>query len=141
VKSPPGPESAGKAPPGGFLGRFLVSGAANTLATYALYLVLLNPLGHRLGYSLAFAAGVVLAYGLNRGYVFRSHAGWRSVIAVPLIYILQYVLGLGIVEAWVSWLALPAALAPLAAIGLTLPLTYLLSKKSFLGINPCAGRR
>ena len=114
-----------------FLGRFLVSGAANTAATYLLYLLLLGPLGHRWSYSIAFACGVALAYALNRKFVFRSHIGWRSVVAVPLIYLIQFGLGLAIVETWVVWLQWTAALAPLAAIALTLPLTYLLSKKAF----------
>lgn len=116
----------------GLLRRFLLSGAANTLATYLLYLLLLDALGHRLAYSAAFVTGIGLAYGLNRVFVFESHAGWRSVVAMPLIYLLQYGLGLAIVEAWVAWLQWPRPLAPLAAIVATLPLTYLFTRAAFL---------
>lgn len=112
--------------------RFLVSGAANTLLTYLLYILLLDAIGHRLAYSAAFLTGIGLAYVLNRNFVFESHAGWRSVLAIPLIYLVQYGLGLSVVEAWVTWLQWPARWAPLAAIGATVPLTYLLTRAAFL---------
>ena len=112
--------------------RFLVAGAANTLLTYALYLLLLGPLGHRLAYGLAYAAGIVLAYALGRGFVFRRHAGWRSVLMTPLIYLFQFGVGLLVVELWVTVLGLRAEFAPLVAIAATLPLTYLLSRWAFL---------
>ncbi len=115
-----------------FFRRFLVSGAANTLLTYMLYILLLDAIGHRLAYSAAFLTGIGLAYFLNRNFVFESHAGWRSVLAIPLIYLFQYGLGLAVVEGWVTWLQWPSQLAPLAAIGATLPLTYLLTRAAFL---------
>lgn len=135
----PGPEftddapSAGAPParsPGSVL-RFVLSGGINTLLTYALYLLLLESIGHRWSYGAAFAVGIVLAYALNRTFVFKSHAGWRSAVAMPLIYVLQFSVGLGIVELWVVGLRWPAALAPLAATALTLPMTYLLSRRAF----------
>ena len=114
------------------LGRFLLSGAFNTLLTYALYLMLLGWLGYRWSYAIAFAAGIVLAYALNRSFVFNGHTGWRSVVAMPLIYALQFVLGLAVVELWVALLQLPAAFAPLLAIAITVPCTYLLSRFAFV---------
>lgn len=116
----------------GFIGRFLVSGATNTALTYLLYLGTLGALGHRLAYTLAFASGLLLVYLLNRHFVFRTHAGWRSVLAMPLIYLVQYLVGLGVVEIWVRLLGWPATLAPLAAIGVTVPMVYLLSRKAFV---------
>lgn len=130
----PGPEFTDDAPPARGLGsalRFVLSGGINTLLTYVLYLLLLESFGHRWSYGAAFAVGIVLAYVLNRAFVFRSHAGWRSAIAMPVIYLLQFCVGLGIVELWVVWLRWPAALAPLAATALTLPMTYLLSRQAF----------
>jgi putative flippase GtrA len=119
------------APQRGVLARFLLSGAVNTLLTYVLYLLLLAPLAHRVAYTIAFASGIALAYALNRGFVFRSHAGWRSALALPLIYLLQYALGMAIIEVWVAVAGLSAALAPLAAIAITVPLVYWLSRAAF----------
>jgi len=121
----------GRAPESQMFWRFMVSGAANTLVTYLLYLLLLAVLGHRMAYSVAFASGIVLAYCFGRGFVFKTHAGWRSVLSMPLIYLLQFGVGLLIVELWVAFWDLPAALAPLAAIAVTLPCTYILSRWAF----------
>lgn len=117
--------------PDGQVWRFLLAGAANTLLTYLLYLVLLNPVGHRWAYGVAYAAGIGLAYVLGRGFVFRRHAGWRSVLLTPLIYLFQFCIGLLIVEVWVTLLGLRPELAPLVAVAATLPLTYVLSRWAF----------
>ena len=118
--------------PDGQVWRFLVAGAINTMLTYALYLLLLSTLGHRLAYGLAYAAGIALAYVLGRGFVFRRHAGWRSVLLTPVIYLFQFCVGLLVVETWITVLGLRAEFAPLVAIVATLPLTYVLSRWAFL---------
>ena len=112
--------------------RFLLAGAGNTLLTYLLYLLLLRPVGHRVAYGIAYAAGIGLAYILGRGFVFKRHAGWRSVLLTPLIYLLQFCLGLVIVEVSITLLGLRAEIAPLLAIAATLPLTYVLSRWAFM---------
>ena len=112
--------------------RFLLAGAANTLLTYVLYLLLLGQVGHRLAYSFAYVAGIGLAYVLGRGFVFRRHDGWRSVLLTPLIYLLQFCVGLAIVEVSITLLGMRAELAPLLAIAATLPLTYVLSRWAFM---------
>ena len=64
--------------------RFLVAGAINTASTVALYVVLLAFVSHALAYSVAFAAGVVISYLLNRTFVFRSRAGSTLCSCSPL---------------------------------------------------------
>ncbi len=115
----------------GSFGRFLTSGAFNTLATYLLYLGLLTRLSYRVSFTIAFACGIGLAYAMNRYLVFRQPGGRRGPLWVTLIYAGQYLLNLALVSAWVQWLSAPAALAPLFAIALTLPLTYLLNRRVF----------
>lgn len=100
----------------------MLSGAANTLLTYLLCLLLLAPMGHRLAYSIASVCGTARAYGLSRGFVFRTHAGWRSALALPPIDLLQYALGMTIIEVRVSVAGVSTALAPLAAIAITVAL-------------------
>lgn len=111
--------------------RFLASGAFNTLLTYGLYLLLLRPLGANWSYTAAYVVGILLAYLLNRVFVFRAHAGWKSVAATFLIYIVQYGLSMTVVNLW-GHAGLPAELAPLPVIAMSLPLTYVLSRLSFL---------
>ncbi|BCJ04969.1 membrane protein [Pseudomonas sp. RtIB026] len=114
------------------LPRFLLSGGFNTVATYALYLLLLSILSYRLSYSIAFVTGIVVAYVLNRTFVFRSHRGIRSVAWMPILYLLQYLMGMLIVWFWVEQLGWPQEPAPLAATLITVPINFVLSKFAFM---------
>lgn len=111
--------------------RFLVSGGLNTAATYGLYLFLLQWFSYRLSYTIAFSAGIVLAYFINRLFVFRSHSGVRTVVLLPVVYMVQYALGVAVLFVWIEVLGLAEKLGPLVVVAVTLPVTYLLSKLSF----------
>ncbi|MGH8420470.1 MAG: GtrA family protein [Pseudomonas sp.] len=113
------------------LGRFLISGGFNTALTYGIYLVLLTFLTYRISYTISYLAGIVLAYGLNRFFVFKSHRGLKSALMLPLIYALQYFLSLTILWWWVEKVQWDDRIAPLAAIAITLPITFMLSKMAF----------
>jgi putative flippase GtrA len=112
--------------------RFLLTGGFNTALTYALYLVLLDFFAYTTSYSISYICGLLLAFLLSRYVVFKEHQGLKSVVLFPLIYLAQYLFGLLVVWFWVRVLFLPEFLAPLAAIILSLPLTYSLSKLVFI---------
>lgn len=115
--------------------RFLLSGACNTLASYALYLVLLRGFSHGVAYTLAYAAGIALAYILYRHFVYEASGSVRRMVGVVLAYAIQYAVGLACVTLWVAaggW----AALAPLCAIAVTTPLMYFLSRRIFARQKP-----
>ncbi|KPX34841.1 MULTISPECIES: GtrA family protein [Pseudomonas syringae group] len=116
--------------------RFLMSGGFNTALTYGLYLILLMFLSYKISYTISYVTGILLAYVLNRFFVFKSHQGIRSVVLLPLIYAIQYGLSLVILWCWVEKLAFDERLAPLAAIALTLPVTFFLSKVAFTAKAP-----
>ncbi|RMR16532.1 Membrane protein, partial [Pseudomonas syringae pv. persicae] len=118
--------------------RFLMSGGFNTALTYGIYLVLLMFLSYNISYTISYVTGILLAYVLNRFFVFKSHQGLRSVILLPLIYAIQYGLSLVILWCWVEKLQFDERLAPLAAIALTLPVTFSLSKLAFSRKNVSA---
>ncbi|WP_455925526.1 GtrA family protein [Pseudomonas putida] len=111
--------------------RFLLSGAFNTAVTYGLYLLLLNVLAYQASYTIAYVTGIVLAFVLNRFFVFQSHRGLTSIILFPTVYLAQYLLNLIVVWLWVDRLHLSDKLAPLAAIALSVPVTYGLSRHVF----------
>lgn len=113
--------------------RFLLSGGVNTVATYAVYLLLLLLLDYRIAYTAAYVVGILLAYALNRLFVFRTHRGLTSVLLFPFIYLTQYAVSLITVWIWVGRFDFPKVLAPLVAIVITVPLTYVLSKIIFSG--------
>lgn len=111
--------------------RFLLSGAFNTGVTYLLYLGLLNLFPYQASYAIAYVTGIVLAYVLNRAFVFKSHRGMTSVIGLPVVYAVQYVIAALILWLWVDLIGWDEKLAPLAALCVTVPGTYLLSRWVF----------
>lgn len=111
--------------------KFLVSGGFNTIVTYGLYLVLLSFFPYTTSYTVSFLVGIVLAYLLNRYFVFNAHNGIKSVLLLPLVYILQYGMSMLVLWFWIEQLSLAAQLAPLAAIVVTVPITFILSKYIF----------
>lgn len=111
--------------------RFLISGGVNTATTFAAYLILLRITGYKTAYTLAYVFGIALAFAINRFFVFQTHRGWRSVVMFPFVYLIQYAASIAVVWLWVEKLGFPKEAAPLAAIALTIPLTFLLLRLVF----------
>lgn len=108
-------------------GRFLVSGGVNTVATFSIYLLLLNVFSYALSYSIAFVLGIVISYYLNRTFVFRTKGSAKTVILFPAVYLAQYLVGLGVVTVWIEVFRATEMLAPVAAGVITSALTFVLS--------------
>lgn len=113
--------------------RFLISGGLNTAITYGIYLILLQFIPYAISYSLSFASGIGLAYMLNRYFIFGAPRAGARILLFPMIYIIQYFTGLVAVFVWVDQLNWHSALAPLASVAVTVPITYLLTKWLFHG--------
>lgn len=111
--------------------RFLVSGGVNTALTYGAYLLLLNAFSYKIAYTASYVAGILLAFVLNRYFVFKSHKGVTSAIFLPFIYLIQYALSVVIIWAWVESFGFNVALAPLISTLLTIPVTFTLSRFLF----------
>lgn len=112
--------------------RFIISGCLNTLLTYAVYLALLQLLPYQTSYTVSYLSGVVLAYALNRYFVFRRHRGAWSIAALPLIYLAQFLLGLFVIWVCVEKLGVSDIVAPVVVIIISVPFTYFLSRRAFL---------
>ncbi|MCY7353817.1 MAG: GtrA family protein [Lysobacter sp.] len=108
--------------------RFLVAGALNTAIGYGLYLLLNLAFDYRVAYTLSYLLGIVLSFVLNSRYVFRQPIRWKRILVYPVVYVLQYGLGLLFVWVFVGLLHQPEALAPIAAVAVSLPLTYFASR-------------
>ncbi|MDF3197209.1 GtrA family protein [Pseudomonas sp. 1912-s] len=111
--------------------RFLLSGGFNTIVTYGAYLLLLKYFSYNTSYTMAYVGGIILAYVLNRFFVFGSHKGIKSVVLFPLVYLAQYLVSLIVLWAWVEKLGLDERAAPLLAIAITVPMTFILTKLLF----------
>lgn len=112
-------------------GRFIVSGGINTASTYAIYLLLLRWISYKESYTVAYIAGIVLSYFLNRVFVFGTHQGVRTALLFPLVYLAQYLGGLLVLWIWIEILGLGVRFGPIAVVLTTLPMTYVLTKIFF----------
>ena len=111
--------------------KFLLSGGVNTLITYIIYLVLLNYLPYGFSYSISFGVGIIIAYSLNRFFVFHTKGNANTVLLFPLVYVIQYLVGFMLVFLWVEMFNWHVFFAPLAATLVTIPLTYILTRWVF----------
>ncbi|HRN75305.1 MULTISPECIES: GtrA family protein [Ottowia] len=118
--------------PQSVLPRYLIAGALNTLLSYLLYLALLPAAGYRVSYVVSFLAGIAGSFVLLRFAVFKAPGRRLSGIYVTASHLIQLGLGLAIVEAWVSLLHGPPALAALVAIAICVPLMFLAQRWIFM---------
>lgn len=116
-------------------GRFVLSGGFNTIATYALYLVLLGFFSYQISYAVAYVSGVILAYYLNSKLVFKSNQGLRSVLLFPLVYVVQYIWNGFVLWVAVEKFGVNSEFALLVVILLFVPVSYFLSRKIFSANN------
>lgn len=108
--------------------RFLLAGGINTAATFALYWLLLPGFGYAVAYTIVFVLGIALSYVLNLLFVFKSSASICNAAVFPLVYLVQYLLGLATLAAWTEVLGLPPAWGVFASVAITLPVTFMLSR-------------
>lgn len=113
--------------------RFLIAGAVNTGLTYLLYLGLLFLMPYVWAYSLTYAIGIGIGYLLNAHWVFKRAPSLGSATAYPLIYALNYLLGVGMLWLLVDLIHIPKEIAPLLVVALSVPVMYIVTKSIFLG--------
>ncbi|HEE9171031.1 TPA: flippase GtxA [Staphylococcus aureus] len=110
--------------------KFIIVGGINTLNYYVVYLLLLKLLhieyiiSHITGFLVAF----VISYYLNCYFVYRVKPTWRKFISFPITQIVNVSLQTVLLYVFVSWLNLPAEIAPFAGLVITIPITFVLSK-------------
>lgn len=112
----------------GEFARFLLAGATNTLLSYLLYLLLLEFLAYLLAYSIAYCIGIALSYFLNIYFVFKQRASLTSFVKFPIVYVVQYGLGAGMLWLLVDRAGMAPAIAMLGVIVVTIPVTFLASR-------------
>jgi putative flippase GtrA len=90
---------------------------------------------YRIAYTGAFVLGIFISYGLNATFVFRAGIAVGSLIRFPLIYIVQYLLGIALISVLVDYVGVADWLAPVFVIMVTVPLTFVLARTIFLPKN------
>lgn len=116
--------------------RFVILGVVNTVLTNGLYTLLLFVLPYSVSYTVSYIAGIVLSYFLNSVFVFKRPMELKKALQFPIVYIVQYLIGLGLMYILIEWLGVNEVLAPWLIVLLTLPITFLMSRFIIKGRAP-----
>ena len=108
--------------------RFVIVNVANTVLYYAIYLALRTVMPYLLANLIALLVAVVVAFVLNAKVAFRVQQTWRKALLFPLSNITAMVLRTAVIWLLVERLSMSEELAPLVAIAVTLPVTYVVTK-------------
>ncbi|HEI7372053.1 TPA: flippase GtxA [Staphylococcus aureus] len=110
--------------------KFIIVGGINTLNYYVVYLLLLKLLHieYMISHITGFIVALVISYYLNCYFVYRVKPTWRKFISFPITQIVNISLQTVLLYVFVSWLNLPAEIAPFAGLIITIPITFILSK-------------
>ena len=111
--------------------RFIAVGAANTAASYGVYLLLLLAVDYRIAYTAAYLAGLAFGYWAHATFVFRARLEARSAVAYVATYAAMYVVSLCMLALAVDYLGIPKPAAMLAALCVTVPASFLLLRRGF----------
>lgn len=112
--------------------KFLLVGVANTLLSMVL-MFLLEGLGYWPSTAIAYVAGAILSFFLNRSFTFKSTAAfWPSVLKFAINVVLCYLIAYSLAQPVVSWAltrtAIPAIwqerIAKLCGMGLYTVINY-----------------
>lgn len=107
---------------------FLIFGGINTFASYAIYLGGLLVVPYPVAYTISFVSGIFISYCLNSVFVFREKLRLSKALQYPMVSVIQYVAGLGLLYVLVEVAHVSKLIAPFAVVLLLLPLTYRLSR-------------
>lgn len=105
-----------------------VGGGINTLLTYGLYLLLVRVFSYRVAFTASYIIGIIFAYFFNALLVFKSGLSLKKFLQFPLVYVVQYLLSIGLLEVLVQALNVNTTIAPIFVLILVTPVTYLLSR-------------
>lgn len=110
--------------------KFIIVAGINTLNYYVVYLLLLKLLHieYMISHITGFIVAFVISYYLNCYFVYRVKPTWRKFISFPITQIVNISLQTVLLYVFVSWLNLPAEIAPFAGLIITIPITFILSK-------------
>lgn len=110
--------------------KFIIVGGINTLNYYVVYLLLLKLLHieYMISHITGFLVAFVISYYLNCYFVYRVKPTWRKFVSFPITQIVNVSLQTVLLYVFVSWLNLPAEIAPFAGLIITIPITFILSK-------------
>jgi len=108
--------------------RYLLAGLANTAVSYAVLVLLMQWTDYVVAYTLAYVLGIALGYWLQTRFVFRVPLRWGTLVAFPVGYMVQYLLGVAVLWLLVERFGTAPELAAFVVIVMNVPLGYVLNR-------------
>ena len=116
--------------------RFLLVGGANTLATYAIFIVLGLFIPAWIAYTIAFAIGLAWVVFGSSKFVFRGEHGRRRLLLFAGWYLVIYAIGRVVIALIAPTDFLDLAITSLAVLVVTTPLTFVGGRFIFASPRP-----
>jgi putative flippase GtrA len=110
------------------LAAFVFFGAVRTVLGYGIYLLLVLFLAYPTAYTVSYASGIFISYYLNARFVFREKFRLSKALQFPIVYLTQYLIGLGSLYLLIEVAHVSKFFAPIVVVIITVPCTYLLSR-------------
>jgi len=88
---------------------------------------------------LSYVAGVFISYYLNARFVFREKRRLSKALQFPIVYLAQYLIGLGLLYLLVEVAHVSKFFAPIMIVVITVPCTYFLSRYVIKGVSRKGG--
>jgi putative flippase GtrA len=108
--------------------RFIVIGGVNTVLSYGIYVATNLIVPYIAAYTISMIAGILISYILNARFVYRTSLSLSRAVAYPLVYLVQYLVGVGTLYLLVQMLGVSKYLAPFLVVIVTIPITFVLSR-------------
>jgi putative flippase GtrA len=93
-----------------------------------IYLLVALFLAYPTAYTVSYVAGIFISYYLNARFVFREKLRLSKALQFPIVYLAQYLIGLGSLSLLIEVAHLSKFFAPIVVVVITVPCTYLLSR-------------
>ena len=120
--------------------RFVFFGGVNSLLSYILYALFLLLIPYQAAYTLSYVLGILFSYLLNTRYVYRAELRLTKALQYPLVYLVQYLLSIGLLYSLVEVFHVAKLLAPALIVLATIPVTFLLSRFIIKGYRMASSR-
>lgn len=112
-----------------FFQRFLLVGFSNTLFAYLVFVLFIQLLNYNIAYTISFAMTIILSYFLNSLYVFKEKLSVRKFFQFPLVYLIQYLFGVVLLNILNVYFHTSNYINMLIVTILSIPLTFFFSKR------------
>lgn len=108
--------------------KFILVGVTNTVVTYIIYLLFLMLFEYNIAYGISYLSGIVISFVLNGKFVFKASLTIGKALKYPLVYIVQYVINLVVLNVLIEYISINEKVAPLLVIIISIPITFIMSK-------------